>query len=387
MKALHTDRYFLSLRTWLRTAALCGCLFPAAAAQAQNKPWSGFAIESNIVAGKVFKHTPKFRAPIPDLTTAYDLCFLQQTYGKKEWQQRRKYPLVGFGFTYTVYGIDAIYGRCIGMYPVLQLPIVRGNRMEWTLRAGFGLGYVSKHYERVPGWDTLNNAISSHINNFTTFSTDLRYHINTHWDVQLGANFSHISNAALKQPNLGINTYGAHMGVRYYPVTAQPQRMMRKLQPLSNRWLAQARVSMAFNEMGTTDGPLYPVYIASAYVSRRWRSKNKMFAGIDYSYHRKIEAFLKNNEIFPGEEKAHSWKSAVFAGNEFLFGRVGVLLQAGYYIKDAALSIAPYYEKLGGNFYIIQKEQGPVKEMCISVLLKAHKTEAELAELGIGFGF
>lgn len=387
MSTQHAIRSAPVFRIWPLTILVTCCLLLSLSAVAQEKPWSGFAVETNFIAGRILKHTPKFRAPIPDMSTAVELNLVKQTYGTQDWQQRRHYPVLGFGFTYTSYGIDSIYGKCISAYPTLQLPLIRGRNLEWTFRAGFGIGYISRHYERNPGWDTLDNAISSHFNNYTIVATDLRYHINEHWDVQLGGNFSHISNAALKQPNLGINMYGAHVGLRYYPVTSRPQKIVRDLQPLKNRWLVQGRFSMAFNEMGTTDGPIYPVYLASVYTSKRWLSKNKAFIGIDYSYHTKIEAFLKNNEIYPGAAKAHSWKSAVFVGNEFLFGHVGVLLQLGYYIKNAALAETSYYEKLGGNLYIIQKEHGPLKELCISALLKAHKTEAELAEIGIGFGF
>jgi len=349
-------------------------------------PWSGTGIEVNVRAGKVLKHTNKFLAPIPDITCAYEVNVMQQTYGKREWHQRRKYPRVGVGMTYTNYGIDSVYGRCISIYPNVELPLVKGERLEWTLRLGFGAGYVTRHFERVPVWDTLNNAIGGHLNNYTMFATDLRYQINGHWAVQVGANFSHISNAGYRQPNKGINTYGGHVGFRYYPVTSEPERIVRKLKPLSNRWLLQARLGLSYNESAFTDGPLYPIYLASVYGSKRWRSKNKMFAGVDYSYHKDIEAFQKNNEINEGEERDNSWKSAVFVGNEFLFGRVGIMLQVGVYLKEATLRLDPYYQKLGCNLYIVQRERGPLKEMFLSVLLKTHKTQAELAELGLGIG-
>lgn len=349
-------------------------------------PGAGFGIESNIMAGKLIRHTQKMKGPIPDLSTAFEVNFVQQTDGRKVWQQRRHYPVWGFGFTYTNYGIDSIYGQCIAMYPNLQFPVIRTRNFEWTIRAGFGIGYVTRRYERFPDYDTLNTAIGSHVNNFTLFSTDFRYHANEHLDVQAGFNFSHVSNAALKQPNLGLNMYGAHIGIRYFPVTSRPERITRKLDPLKNRWLVQARGSMAFTGSGTVNGPMYPIYIGAVFASRRWRSNNKMYAGIDYSYHSNIEAFLRNNEIYPGEEKANSWKSAVFVGNEFLFGRVGIVLQVGYYIKEAGLRLDPYYQKLGGNFYILQQESGVFKEIFLSALLKTHKTQAELAEVGVGIG-
>ncbi len=362
-------------------------LLSASRGYAQENPkWSGTGIEANIVAGKVLKHTAKFRAPVPDLSTAFELNIMQQTYGKRAWQQRRHYPRIGFGFTYTDYGIDSIYGQCFGIYPDLEIPIIKGSKLEWTFRAGYGAGYVTRHYERAPVWDTLNNAISSHLNNFTIFNTDLRYKVNKHWAVQMGLNFSHISNAGFRQPNLGINMYGGHIGFRYYPVTSSPVHIVRELKPLKNRWLAQARLGLSYNESSFTDGPVYPIYLASVYASKRWHSKNKMFIGLDYSYHKDIEAFLKNNEIHIGEEKDYSWKSAIFVGNEFLLGRVGVLMQVGYYLKNAYLKLDPYYEKVGCNLYIVQKEKGLIKELFISILLKTHKTQAELAEFGIGMG-
>lgn len=369
---------------WLSLCLLLHVM-PACAQEAAD--WKGFGIEANFIGGRILKHSTKIIAPIPDHSSAIELNFMQQTYGKKAWEQRRHYPMIGFGITYTNYGNDAIFGRCIGIYPNLQLPIIRGKQLEWTFRIGFGLGYVTKHYSRTPDWDTLNTAIGSHFNNFTIMSTDLRYHVNKHLDIQLGANFTHISNAALRQPNLGVNMYGIHLGLRYFPVTSTPEKIRRKLVPLKNRWLVQARAGIAFNQSGYTDGPMYPVYLASVYASKRWRSHNKAFIGLDYSYHKRIEAFLKNNEIFPGEEKAHSWKSAVFIGNEFLLGRVGILLQFGYYLKDTAIPVDPYYQKLGGNFYLVQQERGPLKELFLSVLLKTHKAQAELAEIGLGVGF
>ena len=347
----------------------------------------GFGVECNAIAGKVIKHTAKFLLPIPSLSTAYDVNFVWQTCGRKTWQQRRRFPLVGLGFTYTNYGSDSIYGKVLGLYPNLQVPIIKGEKLEWTFRIGFGLGYATKHYSRAPQWDTTNNAIGSNINNFTLFMTDLRYHVNKHWDVQLGANFSHMSNATYHIPNLGINMYGAHVGVRYFPVSSQPRCYVTEQKPLKNRWLLQARGGIAFSESGAAYGPLYKVYLGSVYASRRYRGKNKYFGGIDYSYHQDIYAFERNNEINPGTEKQHAWKSAIFVGDEFMVGRVGILGQMGVYVKEAVLKQDPYYEKLGANFYIIQREHGPIKEMFTGILLKTHKFVAELAEIEVGFGF
>jgi hypothetical protein len=367
---------------------LINCLLSVCVlAHAQNPDGAGFGIETNAFAGKVFKHTSKFTLPLPALCTANEVNFVWKTYGKKSWQQRVKFPVWGIGLMYTNYGNNAVYGQAIGVYPNLQVPFIKREKWEWTFRMGFGIGFISKHYSRAPDWDTINVAIGSTTNNFSIFLTDLRYHVNQHWDLQAGLNFSHISNGTYHLPNLGINMYGAHIGVRYFPVTSQPVCTIHDTKPLPNRILVQGRFSMGLTEGGAPLGPEYKVFLGTLYLSKRFSSKNKIYAGIDYSYHQDIYAFLRNNEIDPGHEAAHSWKSAVLGGAEFGVGCVGIILQGGVYIHEAALKQDPYYEKVGAHFYLVQKEQGALKELFLSAMLKTHKASAEVAEFGIGFGF
>lgn len=360
------------------------CTF--AAAQIIEKG-AGIGIETNLIAGKIFKHTQNFKAPIPAITSGAELNLVWQTQGKETWQQRRNYPQVGLGILCVNFGNNSIYGNAIGIYPNLQLPLIRKEKWEWVCRIGFGFSYITKRYETAPSWDTLNNAIGSHINNLTLFNTHIRYRINRHWDIQAGAAFFHMSNASLRLPNLGINTIGAQIGIRYFPVASQPAKIKRALPVLKNRWLLQFRAGIAAMEFMANDGPLYPVYTGSLYASKRYAGKNKVFIGLDASYHTNIYSFEVNNEINPGHEKAHAWKSSVFIGNEFLVGRFGLMLQAGVYIKEAALKLDPYYFKIGTNIYIIQKEEGLLKELCYAALLKSHQFQAEYVEMGLGFGF
>ena len=356
---------------------------------AQDEPGAGFCIEVNPFEGNVLRHEAKFTLPLPKLTSGLDINLQQKTYGKKDWQQRRRYPAIGIGFTYTDYGIDAVYGRCYSIYPNLEIPLVKGNRVEWTMRIGDGIGYVTRAFSRESPVDTVNVAIGSRLNDYFSFLSDIRCHINKHWDVQAGINFSHISDAAFHQPNLGINLYGAHFGIKYFPVTANPKHIVHELKPLTNRWLFELRATMAFNETGVPQGPLYPAYIATGFVSRRWMSRNKFMAGFDYEYHRSIDASLLNNIglVIPGTEASRSWRTAVFAGNEFLMGRVGIVLQLGYYTHQAYQVLGVFYEKIGANIYIVKKEQGPVKELFLCAYLKTHQIVAEFAEFGMGIGF
>ena len=346
----------------------------------------GCGIEFNEFAGKVIKHTKSFKLPIPLLTSGMDLNLTWKTYGRKEWHQLRRYPTVGLGIAYTSYGIESVYGNCVSLFPNITFPLATGKRLEWTMRIGDGVGYVTRHYSKTAPIDTLNNAIGGNINDYASITTDVRYTVNDHWDVQMGGNFSHISNGSFQQPNLGVNLAGAHIGLRYFPVTSHPNPVTRSLKPLRNGFGLAFNVGMALDQPPPPGGPKYPVYLACVYVTKKWINKNKMFIGVDYSYHESVYAFLRNNYIYAGDEPAHSYKETVFAGNEFLLGRVGIVLQLGWYLKDASLALGPYYEKLGGNFYLWHREKGAVKDFFLCSFLKAHVAVAELFEFGFGIG-
>lgn len=354
--------------------------------RAQQPAWSGFGIEANIMAGKMIRHSPRFTGALPAHSYSAELNFIKKTYGQKDWQQRRRYPQLGLGFYYINYNMADVYGQVLGMFPNIQLPLVRAGNFEWSFRAGMGICYITKPYERLPHPNTENTVIGGHWNNISPFSTDIRWSIDEHWDLQAGLNFSHVSNAAFQQPNLGINMYGMHLGLRYFPVTSRPQKIAGKPAPLTNRWLIQARAGMGFIESNPADGPLYPVYIGALFVSKRYWSKNKVYAGMDYYYNTAKYARLKSIEHFQGDEYSHSTQAAVFLGNEFLVGRLGILFQLGYYVHRMDEQNQNIYQKLGGNFYFVKKEKGLIKELFCSAILKTHTTTAELFEMGLGIG-
>jgi hypothetical protein len=208
--------------------------------------------------------------------------------------------MVGIGITYTNYGNEAVFGNCLGIYPNLQVPIIVRNRVEWTLRFGDGLAYVTRKYQLGPPVDTINTAIGSNLNDFFMFMTDVRFHLNKHWDAQFGANFTHISNADFHQPNLGVNMAGTHIGVRWFPNTSKPEKIYRELPKLPNRWLIEARLGIAQTEARSNGNPELPTYLTTVYASRRWHSKNKYYFGMDYAFHEDTYEELKYWSRFKG---------------------------------------------------------------------------------------
>ena len=367
---------------------IISCFLVGICAKAQdNASLNGFGVETNAMFGKIIRHSPKFTAPIPELSSAMEVNLAWQTYGRKRWEQKRNFPQVGVGIVYTDYGLNSVFGHCIGVNANMQVPLMRRGRVEWTCRFGLGLAYVTKKYQDYAPFDTINNAVSSHVNAFPVLVSDLRYHINNHWDIQGGVNFTHISNALYSEPNLGVNMVGLHIGTRYFPVTNRPKCIACEVPRLKSRFLVEMRTAISYKHARAEGSPVLPAYVGALAVSKRWLGKNKVYAGVDYVYHQDVYAFLKNYGVDIGVEKQHSWDGTFFAGNEFIVGRVGITMQAGAYYHQTFLHFDTFVEKFGLKYYLFSRERGPVKELFLSAMLTTHGVVAEYSDFGVGFAF
>lgn len=359
------------------------CLF-SIVTNAQDLKNKGHAVAAHIWMGKMIKHNERFTGPIPSFSTAVQLEYIKQTLGEKKWHAQRNYPIIGAGGLFIHYGYPEIYGSVISVYPLLQIPILKSNPLEWTAQIGAGIGFATKHYSVE---NSQNVAIGSHINNVSPFSTDLRWHIDKQWDVELGLSFVHMSNAAFAFPNLGINMWGLRTGVRYFFVPRTPIEKSKAHETVAKKWRLSAKGSMAFVEKGFADGPKYPVYTASLWGKYRYNNVQNAFLGLEYTYNKATAAFIHSLEEPIGEHGNIPYQLSTFVGNEFLFGRLGITVQMGYYLKKYQGLNSSFYQRLGGNYYLIQKDQGLLKELFLSLHLKTHQFTAEFCDFGLGFSF
>lgn len=353
-----------------------------------SSTYGGVGYEVNMALGKIIKHSVKFTAPVPDYSTSIDINLVFKPTGNKPWHIQCGYPVTGVGILFTDYNSPNIFGRSIGVYPNLQVPIIRRSSLEWTLRFGLGAAYVNKIHQRFPSPDSINTAVSTHINALAVFVSDIRYHVNDNWDFQAGFSFSHISNALYREPNLGVNMCGIHIGARYFPKTH-----LKKIQPCSlnanskNRLLVEVRGGIAHKEARAVGNPVKPAYIGALSLTKRMWCRNKFIIGADIAYHKEVYAFLKNYGVEYGKEKQHSWDGGIFVGHEYIIGRVGLIAMVGAYYRQTFLDFDPVYQKMGAKYYLLNKEKGLGKELFLSALLNTHGVVAEYAEFGLGMSF
>ena len=105
-------------------------------------------------------------------------------------------------------------GYPIGLYTFFRGPFVRGNKLVLNYEAGWGLSTNFKPYD--PFTNPYNNAIGSRETLMATFSLILQYQFTRRLDLNTSFTLTHYSNATLKSPNLGINTFAPRLSLRYH---------------------------------------------------------------------------------------------------------------------------------------------------------------------------
>lgn len=345
-----------------------------------------YSIEANYQFGKIIPHNNKFTTPITGYTHAIELSFYKQTLGEKAWQRKLKYPELGGSFVVAYNADQKIFGNAYMLMAVAKFWIVRSRYVDFYLRVGTGLAFVPTHYNRID--NSINRAIGSTINSADQFRLGIDFKPSAQVHLTLGVNLTHYSNATTQWPNLGVNVPAVSLGVRYFPKVSKELKYNRSKVPKPRKKNeVMMRFGIGYGEMQTAGGPKYPYYIGTMNYARYTSITNKVLAGVCVEFNQGEYDYLELQEIETKESHTlHAMKFSVFAGDEIILGRVGLLFAAGGYVYNPTKG-TPVYAKLGINYYLPDFGKDKSTRFFVGLSLKTHFLVAQYYEAGAGIAF
>lgn len=353
---------------------------------AKNKDsLKNYSYGMNYLYGNVLFHTPKINIQNKVIAHAVEFQYNKQTLGNKIWQQRFGFPETGLSILYAQYS-DKRLGSAVGIYPSIQFRLLNFKNSFLYFRMGGGIGIATKHWHRVPYSDTMNNIIGSTLNNVTTFMIGYRVKIASEWSAQVGAHFYHVSNAAARKPNFGINTLGGYVGVQYHPRGFVNAFEKKEDEHRENPFHLAIQTGIGFSEDKAPDGQMYPTYNLNIYAGKMYRGKSRMSVGAEIFYIRKLYALFKNTYQKGGHEKWNALQYALHLQHEFVWGKIGFPMQLGMYLNKPNGGNT-LYQKVGINYHPYHNNNKFLNDIYIYTQLKTHYATADYAEVGIGFMF
>jgi Lipid A 3-O-deacylase (PagL) len=339
--------------------------------------------------GKILKHTSKLTYNPPAASYNAEVNYTHQTNGSKAWHHLYNKPIVGISVTLNNY-CDSVIGSSITAMPHLQLKILGNKKIFGFVRLGTGPALATKHWQQIPITDTINNYLGTTINMYANILLGVQWQINKNWQCKFGYALSHVSNGAIRKPNLGINLFGAYVAANYcvYNKNANTTKYQNYQKPKRTfKWGLDVRGALSAQEYGTGDGPLLPVYYAGMFITNTLWGKHKLLAGIDYEFNKKTAFFVRHTYQKSTNTYLESGSISAVIGNEFLLGHFSIPVQIGYYLNSPYLKSNAYYQRFGVFYYPYQSPNRFFKKMYIGTTLKSNAATADYIDGVLGFSF
>lgn len=334
--------------------------------------------------GTVLKINPIF----PELTRSssiYELGIQIPTKGKDPWHARHGFPQIGVSAFYYDLGNPEVFGHA---YSVLPHLIFLWSKPDAKWKVHFSVGtsyaYIDRKFDRQT--NPTNNVIGANVNSFSIMQIKLSRNIKDRWMPYIGGSFSHFSNANVKVPNLGINIPAINVGLAYAPSgTVTPPVSCPDTTHF--RWSPGVKIGLGLTSSKVPNGPLFPVYVADAWMNFHWRSKLRLRAGTTWFFSESAYTFIKETEAPLDDEEWGATGGAIFVGSEFLLGHISFIAQLGPYLKKPYSQPYFLYTKMGLQFYLQDQQVHRKNQLFFGMYVHSHSGEADFGEWAIGFVF
>ena len=278
-----------------------------------------------------------------------ELRYAWQTKGNQDWQKAYAYPAFGIGW-YTGYiGNPDVFGNPNALYGFASFHLGHHKRHNFLIEPALGLTYNLIPYN--PETNVINDAIGARFAVYFNLNFGGKLQLNREVDFIYGVDFTHFSNGRTATPNFGLNMFGINVGARYHFNRMQKQ-VDRSFHPLT---VVQARPDyLEYTSPGKLNQHVFRLYQAIGTVQNdrdagtsnrymtastvleyqfRFSEMHSVYVGGDFFYDGSVADSLTHKEYstyntttFPG----------LHAGYEFSFWKIGIGVQMGIYLSDAA---------------------------------------------------
>lgn len=273
------------------------------------------------------------------------------------------FPHHGILFTYTQYQLPVL-GESISLAYYLQPDYHFSNKYSVGLRAIAGASWNSKgkSNDRIPE----NQSYSEHMNAYLGIGLHSGILITPAWELNLVADFNHISNGGWSKPNKGINWVTSGIGIKYFLDRAGlPDYSMRIPRKIKKQFRAGMSVFHSYYMISSVQNDLYPVSGLSV-TGSYYGILSGWTAGTEFTYDKGIKEQEKLNSTSPN-------LFSVTAGHEFILGKFIFSQQLGYYYYKQNTCYSSFYHRWGLEYY-------PIRKLGVGINMKVHGETANFLD-------
>ncbi len=355
----------------MRFALIIALLFPLCLTAQEGEHWT---LGARGAVGFMAPHHKSLWVMVDRYATAGEI-FIQRPYSShKAWAGNYRRPQWGFSALWLDAGSDRL-GPAGRLITYLELPLVRPGDWEFNTRVGWGLGLVRDPFERVENYK--QHAIGGRLNLAVQFALDLRRYFGRH-SFDLGLAMDHLSNAAMQQPNLGINVPTVALGYSYRLGEQAPRVLVTdSLWKKEPRTLIHAMANVGWNEVYPLNSGRRSALSLSASAYRRVTAKSAFGLGVDV-FNKGSLAVVDTS--LASRSRIGLSQLGIHGGYALLFGGMTLYYEMGAYLYTPVKERASAYTRLGVRQQVSER-------LFLNFTLKSHMFVADHFEIGLGYRF
>jgi len=302
----------------------------------------------------------------------YEFKFGIQTTSNNLWKKIYNQPEVGFGFYGANLGNSPVLGNPNAIYSFIRIPFKRGQKFIPFYQIATGLTYNLKPYDPVDNPENL--AIGSELNQYFNLSIGGRLKINTKLCLINEIGFTHFSNAAVKKPNRGINSFSYKLGLNFN--TVHQEFIGRKyeipdFEPLYEFYIFYG-AGLRQHDPGDE---FYFTSTISTGLLRQYGHKGKYGIGMDIFYDETLYIFVDDEPFLK-----YALKQGFFLSHEFIISGFSIVTQLGIYTYQKSFAHHTFYNRIGLKYKFS-------KHFFTNISIKSHSAKADFIEAGLGYYF
>ena len=273
----------------------------------------------------------------------YELNFDYLLYTNEVWDDCHCYPRLGFHLAFYDFDINEIFGY--GYEGGLNFTYFFGllSKFNFLVKGKAGLSYLTKPYDKENHPE--NMSYSTHLNYLLSAGGGIRYEFSDYVEAEFLVSMNHNSNAALTEPNGGINypALSLALGYTFSPVEIKPRTYPDTYLISKNKKRWDVGLFWGISAMPFPDESQVPMFGVN--VVRSWQVMRfgAVTAGAEMEMNGRARLRVQRGTI----EDQSPWRGSVQGGWEFLMGRTIFSIQVGLYIYRPYKEKDDFYQRFG----------------------------------------
>jgi Lipid A 3-O-deacylase (PagL) len=359
-----------------------------------------FQLTENI--GKAVANQPTF--PSVKASQLTEFSILRQCNGAESWHQYYNFPETGVTFLFGTLGNKKVLGNVFATFATINFEKKNNKKLVFQKQIGFGFAYFNNPYDIISNRENI--VIGSHVTAVASLVLGFKYHVSEFVSVSAGGTYFHFSNAHYQLPNLGLNSLNARIGVTYYPHKKNTQMLSSCTVERNKKFHFNLKIGLGINERGGTlgpsNGPKYPIYLASVFVNKRYSNIANLQVGVEANYNTGSHDYILANDVFKDKVKQKSSTSIFFLGHELLWKKLSFVIQGGVFLYNPLYREllnqqktittkqhlkALFTTKFGFQYYLKDAYKKYKNQVYIGSYVKANLGQADYWETSIGYCF